>query len=402
MTAPNASYSPPTLLIGLSTGASVLGITLITPALPFISDDFDVSANVAQFLFTGYLLMLALSQLVVGPLSDLFGRRPFILLGAIMIACGGLLGMLAKDITALIIARILQGLGAGACISMARAMINDAFTRQEAARKMASVQSIQAVIPIVGLMSGGALIAQFGWISVMWLMFFAGIILTLLLLTSLKETFFDIKPKLHLASIARGYAHVFKVRVFLAFAFVSSTQVGMFFAMNSFLPYRYTALGVSSLEFGFWFGLTPASYLLGNLVNRFYLIKFGIERAIMIGCSLCAVSLTALFVTQSLDMTHVLALALPCCLFGFSNGLTVANSVIGGIKSVGANAGTASGVIGACQMLVGSLLGGAIIFLGGDENITLATAVLLGAGLLSMLVACPIYLSRQTKPETAL
>ena len=394
MTDPKASYSPPTLLIGLSTGASVLGITLITPALPFISADFDVSANVAQFLFTGYLLMLAISQLVVGPCSDLFGRRPFILLGAIMIACGGLLGMLAKDITALIIARILQGFGAGACISMARAMINDAFNRQDAARKMASVQSIQAVIPIVGLMSGGALIAQFGWISVMWVMCIAGILLTLLLFFFLKETFFDIKPKLHVSAIVAAYTHVLSVRIFLAFAFVSSTQVGMFFAMNSFLPYRYTELGVSSLEFGFWFGLTPVSYLIGNLVNRFYLIKFGIERAIMIGCSLCALSLLSLFVTQSLGMTHVLALALPCCMFGFSNGLTVANSVIGGIKSVGKNAGTGSGLIGASQMLIGSLLGGIIIFLGGDQNISLACGIILGAGLASVLVALPIYMQR--------
>ena len=394
MTDPKASYSPPTLLIGLSTGASVLGITLITPALPFISADFDVSANVAQFLFTGYLLMLAISQLVVGPCSDLFGRRPFILLGAIMIACGGLLGMLAKDITALIIARILQGFGAGACISMARAMINDAFNRQDAARKMASVQSIQAVIPIVGLMSGGALIAQFGWISVMWVMCIAGILLTLLLLFFLKETFFDIRPKLNVSAIVAAYTHVLRVRIFLAFAFVSSTQVGMFFAMNSFLPYRYTELGVSSLEFGFWFGLTPVSYLIGNLVNRFYLIRFGIERAIMIGCSLCALSLLSLFVTQSLGMTHVLALALPCCMFGFSNGLTVANSVIGGIKSVGKNAGTGSGLIGASQMLIGSLLGGIIIFLGGDQNISLACGIILGAGLASVLVALPIYMQR--------
>ena len=394
MTDPKASYSPPTLLIGLSTGASVLGITLITPALPFISADFDVSANVAQFLFTGYLLMLAISQLVVGPCSDLFGRRPFILLGAIMIACGGLLGMLAKDITALIIARILQGFGAGACISMARAMINDAFNRQDAAREMASAQSIQAVIPIVGLMSGGALIAQFGWISVMWVMCIAGILLTLLLFFFLKETFFDIRPKLNVSAIVAAYTHVLRVRIFLAFAFVSSTQVGMFFAMNSFLPYRYTELGVSSLEFGFWFGLTPVSYLIGNLVNRFYLIRFGIERAIMIGCSLCALSLLSLFVTQSLGMTHVLALALPCCMFGFSNGLTVANSVIGGIKSVGKNAGTGSGLIGASQMLIGSLLGGIIIFLGGDQNISLACGIILGAGLASVLVALPIYMQR--------
>lgn len=391
MTSLKTPYVPPSWLIGLSTGTAVMGITLITPALPLIGVEMKVGANTVQFLFTGYLIMLAASQLVVGPFSDLIGRRPFILAGALMIALGGGITILADNITTLTAGRVIQGLGAGACISMARAMINDSFDRQQAARKMASVQSIQAVVPIIALMSGGAIVAKFGWVGVMWMIFGAGVILTLSLPPLLRETFFDTKPTLNPKVIGTAYLHVLKIPVFLGFTVISSTQVGMFFAMNAFLPYRYAELGISPLEFGFWFGLTPVAYLLGNLANRYFFVNLGIERAVLIGCVLCCFSLILLFASQYIGITSVLGLALPCSLFGFSNGLTIANTVIGGIKSAGQYAGTGSGIIGALQMITGSLLGSIIILLGGDSNIVLACTVVLLSGILSMIVAVMIY-----------
>jgi DHA1 family bicyclomycin/chloramphenicol resistance-like MFS transporter len=368
-----------------------MGITLITPALPLISAEMEVGANTVQFLFTSYLIMLAASQLVVGPFSDLIGRRPFILAGALLIAIGGGFTILADNITTLTAGRVIQGLGAGACISMARAMINDSFDRQQAARKMASVQSIQAIVPIIALMSGGAIVVQFGWVGVMWMIFCAGVILTVSLPLLLRETFFDTKPTLNLKAIGTAYLHVLKIPVFLGFTVISSTQVGMFFAMNAFLPYRYAELGISPLEFGFWFGLTPVAYLLGNLANRYFFVNLGIERAVLIGCVLCCFSLILLFASQYIGITSVLGLALPCSLFGFSNGLTIANTVIGGIKSAGQYAGTGSGIIGALQMITGSLLGIIIILLGGDSNIVLACTVVLLSGILSMIVAVMVY-----------
>lgn len=391
MTSLKTPYAPPSWLIGLSTGTAVMGITLITPALPLISAEMEVDANTVQFLFTSYLIMLAASQLVVGPFSDLIGRRPFILAGALLIAIGGGFTILADNITTLTAGRVIQGLGAGACISMARAMINDSFDRQQAARKMASVQSIQAIVPIIALMSGGAIVVQFGWVGVMWMIFCAGVILTVSLPLLLRETFFDTKPSLNLKAIGTAYLHVLKIPVFLGFTVISSTQVGMFFAMNAFLPYRYAELGISPLEFGFWFGLTPVAYLLGNLANRYFFVNLGIERAVLIGCVLCCFSLILLFASQYIGITSVLGLALPCSLFGFSNGLTIANTVIGGIKSAGQYAGTGSGIIGALQMITGSLLGIIIILLGGDSNIVLACTVVLLSGILSMIVAVMVY-----------
>lgn len=370
-----------------------MGITLITPALPEIGAYMAVDANAVQFLFTGFLLMLAVSQLIVGPCSDLFGRRPFILAGAFMIALGGVFTIIAEDITTLAIGRIIQGMGAGACISMARAMINDAFERQQAARKMATVQSIQAIVPIIALMTGGAVVSQFGWVGVMWMITIAGIMLSVLLPFKMRETFTDFKSKLNLNTIAKAYGHVLKIPLFLGFMMVSSLQVGMFFALNAFLPYRYAELGVSSLEFGVWFGLTPVFYFLGNLANRFFMVNLGIERAAYIGCVLCVMSILALFTTQYIGVSSALGLALPCCLFGFSNGLTIANTVIGGIKSAGQYAGTGSGIIGAFQMITGSFLGSIIIFFGGENNIILACSVMVVAGLLSAFIARMIYRS---------
>jgi DHA1 family bicyclomycin/chloramphenicol resistance-like MFS transporter len=391
MTSLKTPYAPPSWLMGLSTGTAVMGITLITPALPLISAEMEVGANTVQFLFTSYLIMLAASQLVIGPFSDLIGRRPFILAGALLIAIGGGFTILADNITTLTVGRVIQGLGAGACISMARAMINDSFDRQQAARKMASVQSIQAIVPIIALMSGGAIVMQFGWVGVMWMIFCAGVILTVSLPLLLRETFFDTKPTLNLKAIGTAYLHVLKIPVFLGFTVISSTQVGMFFAMNAFLPYRYAELGISPMEFGFWFGLTPVAYLLGNLANRYFFVNLGIERAVLIGCVLCCFSLILLFACQYIGITSVLGLALPCSLFGFSNGLTIANTVIGGIKSAGQYAGTGSGIIGALQMITGSLLGSIIILLGGDSNIVLACTIVLLSGILSMIVAVMVY-----------
>ena len=400
MTGLKTPYAPPSWIIGLSTGTAVMGITLITPALPLIRAELGVSANAVQFLFTGYLLMLAISQLVIGPFSDLYGRRPFIIAGALMITFGSIITIFADDITTLTLGRILQGLGAGACISMARAMINDAFARQEAAKRMASVQSIQAIVPIIALMTGGAIVTQFGWVGVMWMIFGAGLTLSIFLPILLRETFFDIKASFSIKAVGNAYLHVLKIPLFLWFAIVSGTQVGMFFSMNGFLPYRYAALGVSTLEFGFWFGLTPVSYLLGNLANRLFVVNLGIERAVIIGCSLCSASLIALFATQYFGVTSVLGIALPCCLFGFSNGLTIANTVIGGIKSAGQYAGTGSGVIGALQMITGSLLGSVIILLGGDSNIIMACGVVLLAGMMSMMFAIKIY--RHSQKQAAM
>ena len=107
-----------------------MGITLIAPALPEIVSDLNVAPEKVQQLLTFYLTLLVVGQLVIGPLSDVFGRRIFFIAGAFLIGVSGFLATLTTQIELLIILRSVQGLGAAACISMGRTMIKDFFSNR--------------------------------------------------------------------------------------------------------------------------------------------------------------------------------------------------------------------------------------------------------------------------------
>lgn len=385
---------PPLAILALSTGTPVIGITLITPALPVIAGEFSASSTFVQLLLTVYLGMLAIGQLVFGPLSDLFGRRRILLAGAFVYALSTFSALFVESVLWLTIFRTVQGIGAAACISMARAIINDAYDKQDATKAMATVQMIQALMPILALITGGLMVDLFGWQSVLGCMSLLGTILIIAGYIFIPETHLKRANKLDLSLIAKGYSAVISNTVFLSFMAISALQIGMFFSMNGFLPYRYEQLGVSTAEFGFYFALTPVLYLLGNSLNRAYFHKTP-ERTVALGTSICFLSMTLLLGTQLQGMTNPLSIALPCALFGFSSGLVIANATIRGISSVSAYAGTASGLIGAMQMMAGGVIGIGIIAIGGAENIIIAALVLLILALISTLLSAQRYLTQK-------
>ena len=387
-------YLPPIPLLGLATGCSVLGIALITPALPLIGDALGASASAVQLLLTIYMAVLAITQLIIGPFSDLFGRRPFMILGALALMVGGFIGYFAQDMFSLTIGRIIQGLGAGACLAMARAMINDALDRQNAAKAMASVQTMHALVPIFGLMVGGVIVTLFGWQGAMAVITAAGVLLTMLFPIYVRETHLKRGAELRLGFIFSAYHQVLRTPLFLGFCVVAALQVGIFLSMNAFLPYLYSQMGASALEFGFWFALTPVCYFLGNLINRLYLVHKGIERAALIGCALTVIALSLLLAIQYSGLHATLPVALICALFGLGNGLCVANVVIGGIKSAGSYGGTASGLIGAMQMFAGGGIGALIIGFGGNVDTIFATQLVLIAGFISLVAVLFVYRQR--------
>ena len=391
----SSGTSLPLWLIALGTGSAVMGITLITPALPVISQELQIAPERVQLLLTAYLAMLAFGQLIYGPLSDVFGRRLFFRLGSFMIALGGLLALLVTDITILIICRILQGLGAAACISMGRTMLNDFFSKEDAAKAMATVQTIQAIVPMLSLSFGGTIVFIFGWQGVMGLIMAAGCILFLGSVLIMPETNPPSGKSLQLATVMSGYKQVLTNPLFLGFMCISAFQVGAFFTMNAFIPYAYEAMGVSAMAFGFYFALTPVGYMLGNLFNRLYMVKKGIEIAALTGCVMSMSSMMFLILVQFSGTSEPLALALPSMLFGFSNGLTIANATIGGIGAARPQAGTASGLIGACTMFLGGVGGAVVIALGAAENVQIGFISLLLMVMISLICAVSILISHR-------
>jgi len=383
--------APPVWFLAISSAIAVVGLTILTPALPLIKTELGVSSSAVQQLLTIYMIALAAGQLVFGSLSDRFGRRPILLLGAIMYSAGCILAMFSSDIKLLILLRALQGLGAAACTSMSRAMVNDVFERSDAARQLSAIAIALAVAPALSLIFGGFIAESAGWQGTMALLSIAGILLTVLAFAKGNETHLTRDSSINIRSITNAYKQVLGNPEFLAWTLSCGMQVGIFFSFNGFLAYQYQRHGYSLAEFGIWFSLVPISYIIGNSCNRKWFVARGIERAALVGCCISLLATLTLFFTQAIGMTSALSLALPCALFGFGNGIVVANSMAGAIAASDQHAGTGSGIVGAWQMAAGGIAGTLIIAFGGAENFSIAAGITIFMAIVSVVSMVQVY-----------
>jgi len=275
--------APPIWFLALCTASAVVGLTLLSPTLPLIKTELNVSSEAVQQLFSVYMIALAFGQLVYGPVSDRVGRRPVLLLGAALFSLAGFAAMFTQSINQLIVLRAIQGFGAAACIAMGRAIVNDVFERDEAARQMSTISMVLALAPALSLAFGGVLAQSAGWKGAMALLAFSGVVVFISGFRLVAETNLNRMSKINVRSVFTAYRSVLRNRMFLAWTMAGGMQIGIFFSLNGFLAYQFQRHGYSMAEFGIWFSLTPLSYLLGNTANRIYFVKRGIERAALIG-----------------------------------------------------------------------------------------------------------------------
>lgn len=388
--------APPIWFLALCTASAVVGLTILTPTLPIIKTELGVSEEAVQQLLSAYLIALAVGQLFCGPLSDRTGRRPIMLIGALLFSVAGIATTFTQSIGLLVSLRFVQGLGAAACMAMGRAIVNDVYTRDDAARQMSTISTILAIAPALSLAFGGVLAQSAGWKGTMAVLAVSGSLVFASAFFLVKESNLNRLDTLNFRSVFAAYAAVLKIKVFLCWTMAGGMQIGIFFSLNAFLAYQYQRHGYSMVEFGLWFALTPVFYIVGNTLNRIWFVSQGIERTALVGCLLSLISVLLLVATQTMGFTHALSLAIPCALFGFSNGIVVANSTAGAMSSAGEHAGTGTGLLGAWQMATGGIAGTIIVALGGAQVFSIAMGVLLVMSVVSVLAMLYVYQHRSS------
>ena len=277
-------------ILALANASVVVGMGLITPSILIIKNDFNVSAETVQLVLTYYMLAAGLGQLIFGTLSDRFGRRPILLMGGFLFAASSIISIFSPNILSLLFLRVIQGLGAAACMSMARVIITDSFEKTEAAEKLSLVTAIMVIFPLISLILGGFIAETIGWVGTMYIFVLFGFIIFICALIQIPETKIDKIKRLNFEKISNSYLMVLKNSKFLILTFISSILVGIFFSSFGFMPYEFARLGVSPLEFGFWLSFTGLGYFAGNILNKYYAAVFGIEKLIIIGCLLSFMS----------------------------------------------------------------------------------------------------------------
>ena len=365
------------IILALANAGSVIGMTLITPSLTMIKSYFEVSADKTQLILTSFLFFVAIGQLVFGTLSDKLGRRPIIIFGAFLYSIGGLLAIISPYIEFLILMRIIQGLGAAACLSMARVIVNDSFQREEAAQKLSFITAVMVIFPNVALISGGVIADSIGWRGSMFTLGIFGSFLFLCTLKFIPETKQLNFEKFSNPGLLDSYYKVISNKTFLNFTILGATQTAIFFSTFSFMPYEFDRMGISSTEFSIWLAFNGLGYFIGNLINSNYASKIGISKMVFIGCLGTSFAFGLMFVFHILNFKYPLFIALPLFIFGLFNGITIANSIIGGVSATGKLSGTATGIAGATQMTFTAILGSFIIACGGDESFALCIIIIL-------------------------
>ncbi|MDB4021958.1 multidrug effflux MFS transporter [Litorivicinus sp.] len=390
MSSQPSSIKPPIWILALGAGLGPFAVTLVAPAIPALRDDLSAGPNIAQLVLTTLLISIALGQLIAGPLSDRFGRRPLFIFGSLAYAVGGIGASLSHSVTTIIIFRVLQGLGAAASIAMSRSIVLDSYDRDGAARAMSSIIAMMAVIPVLGTSLGGVLTELIGWRGAFLVLACTGGILFFCVHTKIKETH-TTRKQTSIKSIILGYSELLRSSHFLAAALTTAFQTGVFFALMGFIAYSFARMNIGPAEFGFWMGTTSLGYVLGNLLNKRLLKIYSIESITFYGSIASILNLALMWGCYNLDPSNPVSLALPMFLVGISNGVIIANSIILASSSIPYLRGSATGLVGALQMTSGGVAGTLAVWLGADQNTNIGIITLIAFGIASSLAALWSY-----------
>lgn len=364
MTATPAAARPSLLVLVAISTLQPIALNLLAPATPMLARHFNTSYAHIQLTLTLYLVAVALVQLVIGPLSDRFGRRPCVNAGIVVFALGSILGALAPSNGILLTARVLEGAGAGTTFALARAIIRDSAHRDEAASQIATVTMVMVVAPMVAPYLGGQIETWFGWRMIFWAMTAAGAAVLLLTALRLPETAPNLGIRTPLVGVFRSFPILARDRDFIANVVALSLTSAAFFAFVAGAPYVVVeAMGRGSDVYGAYFFLTAFGYMAGNFAMSRLALKYRAGPLARIGL---VISVAAMAVAMAASLSPYwtpLTLFLPLAVSSFGNGLTMPGTAAAALSAKPELAGAAAGLMGAIQLGVGALATVAISWL---------------------------------------
>ncbi|WMS42253.1 multidrug effflux MFS transporter [Acuticoccus sp. MNP-M23] len=353
---PSPSDAPVLLLILVST-IQPMALNMYVPAMAAMQGDLATTASLIQATLSAFLAATAFAQLVVGPLSDIYGRRPVLIGGALVFTLGTIVCIAAPNVEVLIAGRIIQGAGGCAGLALSRAIIRDIHGTRTSASMIGYVTMGMAIAPLITPAIGGFLYQISSWRVIFVVMGIAGLISLFATVTRLRETH---PPGPHgngvFANWRREVAELLTIRDFWL---VSATLAALSLAFFSFIAggafVASSVFGLDAQTYGLYFIFVVTGYVVGNFFTGRYSARIGVVRMIRIGN---AISLIGIGVAVSLAVAGVaspLALFAPMLIVGTGNGFALPNCIAGCVSVRPDLAGTAAGVAGFFQIGSGAI-----------------------------------------------
>ena len=348
------------LILSMLLGLQPITTDLYLPALPALTEGFGAAMSQAQLTLTALLLAFGVSQLIWGPLSDRFGRRPVLLIGLAAYVLASVASTLSPSMDLLIFWRTMQGAAMGAGVMCARAIVRDLYTPVIGARVMSKGLSGLAVVACASAPLGGLLSDVFSWrMALLALAIFGAATLALIALR-FEETVQQKNPKaLEPATLVRTWLEILRNPTFVAFSALSAASYGglfTFLATSSFVFIK--VLGLSKTQYGLLMFTMSFSYMLGTFLCRWLLPRYGVKRSVAIAGLFSLLGGSLMVGLAAAGVVAPWAIIAPFYLFMLGHGIHQPCGQSGAIGPFPQAAGAASALNGFAMALTAFVMGG--------------------------------------------
>ncbi|MGV0742845.1 multidrug effflux MFS transporter [Mycolicibacterium sp. XJ870] len=371
-------------VLALLTAVAPLATDMYLPAFPAMAAELGVSASAIQLTLTAFMVGLAIGQLVIGPLSDQFGRRPLLIGGTALCVVASAACALAPSIALLGAARFLQGLTGAAGLVLGRAIISDRAKGAAAAKMFSLMMVITGVAPVAAPLVGGALIAHIGWRGVFWVLTGVAVVMMVGVLVWIAETHpQDQRMRGGLPALLQNAKGLLINRGFVCYTIAFGFSFAVLFAYIAASPFvLQEMLGLSQTWFSVAFagnavGLIAMSTINARLVDRVSpvtLLRIGVTGLLVFSSALLVDGL----IGPQRWLTLLLLFSTVACL-----GLVMANATALAIGGATGAAGTASAILGALQAGLAALVS-PLVGLGGTATMVPMAVVMVTSAVIAV------------------
>ena len=347
------------LILSTLLGLQPITTDLYLPALPALTEGFGAAMSQAQLTLTALLLAFGVSQLIWGPLSDRFGRRPILLVGMTAYVLASVASTLAPTMGMLIVWRTVQGAAMGAAVMCARAIVRDLYTPVQGARVMSKGLTGLGVIACTSAPLGGLLSDLFNWRAALFTLAIFGAACFGLIARCFVETVPQKNMQaLQPATLVRTWLAILRNPTFVAFSALSAASYGglfTFLASSSFVFIK--VLGLSKTQYGLVMFSMSFVYILGTFLCRHLLPRFGVRRSVAIAGAISLTGGTLMGILALAGLHTVWAIMLPFYLFILSHGVVQPCGQSGAVGPFPQAAGVASALNGFLMMIAAFAMG---------------------------------------------
>jgi len=368
-------------MLGALSAFGALTIDMYLPAMPAMADDLHTRAGLIQLTLTVFVLGLAMGQVVVGPLSDVWGRRRLLLAGLAIYVVGSVACIFAPTVGWLIAARVVQSVGAAAATVLSRAIVRDLFDGIAMTRFFSTLMLVNGVAPVVAPVIGGQLLNVASWRVMFLVLALAGIVLLLVVRGRLPESLPEERRQAaDLRANLRAYVPLCRDAFYLRYVLTSALMFGAVFAYISGSSFVLQDIyGLTAQQYSFVFGANGLGIMLFGQVNGLLVGRVANEHTLL-GVSLLVATISGCGVLISViaGLPHLVLFA---CLFAVVStlGPVLANATSLALAAHASAAGAASSFQGMLQFLIGGVVASTMGAFGEGSAVPMGCAICVSA-----------------------